>query len=131
MSDVNLISVVPALLVVIIGWFINNWLDRRHEIAKKRNDIRIKVLRSFTDLSKKLNFKQGELNPHDVLDVQVDFLVFGYEDEIDLFDNFVTTYNLRKMEEASEHLTALTNLVRTRIRKELNLPKLPVKNSLT
>ena len=60
-----------------------------------------------------------------MLDVQIDFLVFGYEDEIELINNLVVNLKANKMDEAGQQLTALTNLVRTRIRGELNIPKLP------
>ncbi len=122
----NLIAVVPAisLLVVVIGWFINSWLTRRHEVSKRRAELRLSVLKSFIEVSKKLNFKQAEFSADEMMDVQIDFLVYGYNDEIDLINKLVVNLNQKKLEQAGSQLTELTNLVRSRLRKELGLPKI-------
>ena len=36
-----------SLLIIVIGWFINSSLNRRHEISKKRLDYRLETLQSF------------------------------------------------------------------------------------
>jgi hypothetical protein len=33
--------VIFSVIIVVAGWFVNSWLNRRHEIAKKRIDHRL------------------------------------------------------------------------------------------
>jgi len=119
-----MITIIPALslLVVVIGWFVNNWLVRRHEITIKRSQYRINTLRSFIALSKTLNFDQANFNPKEMMDVQVEFNIFGYQDEINLINELIQFLSQKQLEEASKKLPILTNLVRNRLRKELGLP---------
>ncbi|EMJ3470010.1 TPA: hypothetical protein P0E21_001827 [Vibrio harveyi] len=126
MTSEDLISIVPAisLLLVVIGWFVNNWLNRKHEILKRRTELRLKVLESFVEVSKKLNFRQSEFCADEMLDVQVNLLMYGYPDEIELINNLVSSLNQKEMDIAGKQLTELTNLVRARLRKELGLPKI-------
>jgi hypothetical protein len=126
LTSEDLISIVPAisLLLVVIGWFVNNWLNRKHEILKRRTELRLKVLESFVEVSKKLNFRQSEFCADEMLDVQVNLLMYGYPDEIELINNLVSSLNQKEMDIAGKQLTELTNLVRARLRKELGLPKI-------
>lgn len=126
MTSDNLISTVPAvsLLLVVIGWFVNNWLNRKHEISKRRTELRLKVLESFVEISKKLNFNQSEFCNDEMLDVQVSILIYGYPDEIDLINNLVKSLIEKEMDNAGQQLTELTHLVRDRLREDLGLPKI-------
>lgn len=126
MDNTTVAVVVPSvsLLVVVIGWFTNSWLTRKHEIAKRRYEIRVNVLKSFILISKNLNFRRSEFSADKMLDVQVDILTFGYEDEITLINSLVVNLNEKNLELASQGLTELTNLVRLRLRRELGLPAL-------
>ena len=82
------------------------------------------MLRSFIELSKKLNSQPEKFPANELMDVQVNFLVYGYNDEIELINSLVENLTNKKLTEASEKLTELTNLVRSRLRKELGLPKI-------
>ena len=125
MTGTDLIKIIPivSLLIVVAGWFINNWLNRKHEIAKKRNEYRVNTLRSFIGISKKLNFRQSEFCPDEMLNVQIDFLIFGFKDEVELVNRLVDCLSNKKLEEASNILPELSSLVRDRLRKELGFPK--------
>lgn len=126
MTSGDLNSIVPAisLLMVVIGWFVNSVLNRRHEISKRRTELRLKALESFVEISKKLNFKQSEFCADEMLDVQIKILMYGYPDEIKLINSFVASFNENEeIDVASNYLNELTSLVRVRLRKELGLPK--------
>lgn len=121
-----LISIVPAiaLLVMVIGWFVNNWFTRRHEVAKRRADVRVDVLKSFMELSKTINFRKDQISTDKILDINVAILTYGYPDEMILFEKFRACWNDSNLDAADRHLKELTNLARSRIRKELGLPNL-------
>jgi len=36
-----------SAIIVVVGWFVNSYLNRRHEIAKKRIDHRLETLKSY------------------------------------------------------------------------------------
>jgi len=36
-----------SVSIVVLGWFVNNALNRRHEISKKRTEYRLEALKSF------------------------------------------------------------------------------------
>ena len=109
------------MLIVVIGWFVNNWLTRKHEISKKRTEYRISTLRSFIAISQVLNFDQKNFDSKKMQDVQVEFNIFGYQDEIDLINNLVCSLSKKELDTASKLLPKLTNLIRNRLRKELGL----------
>jgi len=41
-------TLIISTLIVVIGWFVNSWLNRVHEISKKRMDYRLETLKSFS-----------------------------------------------------------------------------------
>jgi len=100
---------------------VNSWLNRRHEIAKKRIGYRLETLRSYLSFYIKA---QESKSLDGFNDVQVSFYLYGYDDEIELIEritNIVTTDR-----DNPEWLTLLNNLnvlVRNRLREQLGLPK--------
>ena len=110
-----------SAIIVVVGWFVNSYLNRRHEIAKKRIDHRLEMLKNY------LSFyvgalKSKSLNGFD--DVQVSFHLYGYDDEIELVEQIANiSANQPNNRKLSELLVNLNVLVRDRLRKQLGLPK--------
>ena len=110
-----------SAIIVVVGWFVNSWLNRRHEIAKKRIDHRLETLKSYISFYIKA---QESKSLDGFNDVQVSFYLYGYDDEIELIEritNIVTTDP-----DNAEWLKLLTKLnvkVRNRLREQLGLPK--------
>jgi len=82
MSISNYIVLLTAFMVV-VGWFVNSWLNRRHEIAKKRIDHRLEVLKSYISFTVSA-FKNKSLDGFN--DIQVSFMQYGYQDEVNLVE---------------------------------------------
>lgn len=38
---------ISSATIIVVGWFVNGFLNRRHEIAKKRMEYRLETLHSF------------------------------------------------------------------------------------
>lgn len=121
------IMIISALIVV-TGWFINSYLNRRHEISKKRLEYRLETLHSFLPVylsissslepftnDKKLNDK--------IISARVNFQLYGYQDETKLFQDFVVAIEKLDNDEATIAINKLIKLTRARIRVELKLPK--------
>lgn len=107
---------------VVVGWFVNSWLNRRHEIAKKRIDHRLETLKNYLSFYIRAQDKKSlaEFN-----DVQVSFCLYGYDDEIALIEKVAKIVTTNP--DNPEWLKLLTNLnvlARNRLREQLGLPKI-------
>lgn len=121
------IMIISALIVV-TGWFINSYLNRRHEISKKRLEYRLETLHSFLpvylSISSSLEpFKNDKKLNDKIISARVNFQLYGYEDETKLFQDFVVAIEKPDNNEATIAINKLIKLTRARIRDELKLPK--------
>ena len=114
-----------GIAIVAIGWFINADLNRKNEIAKKRLDHRLPTLNSFLELVEFI--RKNNQKPDDAefirltSKVGLDFQLYGQSDEIELYDIFLKACAGQNIQKALEALNTLAPLVKTRIRKELNI----------
>jgi hypothetical protein len=116
-----------SVLIIVIGWFINSYLNRRHEISKKRLDYRLETLQSFLPIFLSISSSlqpfiyDKDLNEK-IIKARVNFQLYGHKDEMVLFNNFVIAIESQDTEEATIYINKLIKLIRTRIRNELKLP---------
>jgi len=54
----------------------------------------------------------------------INFQLYGYQDELDLFLDFKTAIEIQDTIKATDTINALIKLVRTRLRDEMKLPPL-------
>lgn len=116
----NIILTVSAV-IVILGWFVNNHLNRKHEISKIRSEYRIDTLKSFISFYIEA---QNTKSLDGFNEMQVAFYLYGYDDEILLIKRIaeiVTTD--AKNPEWLKTMLDLNILVRNKLRVELGLPK--------
>ena len=116
---------IVSLLIIVIGWFINNHLNRKNDIAKVRFEYRINALNKFLDV---FFFIQKNRNPFSdssflplVEDARRVLSLYGEDDEIDLYEEFIHSCERKNLQKANETLESLVILVRMKIRKELNI----------
>ena len=110
--------------IVVIGWFVNSYLNRRHEITKKRIDHRIDILKNYISFYIEAQ-KSKSLDGFN--HIQVSFYLYGYDDEIELIEkitNIITTEP--KNPEWLKLMTELNILIRNRLRTEIGLPKVKI-----
>ena len=110
-----------SVIIVMIGWFVNSNLNRKHEISKRRSDYRIETLENYISFYIEA---QNTKSLDGFNDIQVSFYLYGYDDEIELIEritNLITTQP--KNPEWLELMTELNILIRNRLRTELGLPK--------
>jgi hypothetical protein len=122
-------TLIISSIIVVFGWFVNSFLNRRHEISKKRIDYRLDTLHSFLPV-----FLSIAKSPQPFIDdptlndkikvARVNFQLYGYQDEIDLFNKFVSAIETQNTIEAGNTINELIKLVRCRLRDELKLPAL-------
>ena len=116
---------IVSVVVLITGWFINSYLNRRNEIAKKRLDHRLPTLQSFFELwffitRNSTPFQDPKFLPL-VEKVRGQIHLYGKEDEILLYEEFITSCENQDLDAANQALAELVPLIRFRIRKELNI----------
>jgi hypothetical protein len=118
-----------SVLIIVAGWFINNYLNRKHEISKKRLDYRLETLQSFIPVylsissSSKPFIDDKNLNQK-IIKAGINFQLYGYQDELILFNSFKTALNNHNLDKATDSINELIKLVKSRIRSELKLPHL-------
>ncbi len=114
-----------SVIAVIIGWFVNSYLNRKNEIAKKRLDHRLPALKSFLKMYSFITKNSAPFSVPTFLalveKVRGDFQVYGQKDEVELFEKFIRNVETKNLLGANETLEKLVPLVIQRIRKELNI----------
>jgi len=123
------ISIVISACLAIVGWMVNNYFKRRHEIAKKRLDYRLETLQSFIPVYLSLKnssnpfIEDKELN-RKFNEASINFQLYGFQDEIDLLNNCQDAIMKNNGDTATITLNQLIELVKKRLRTELKLPKI-------
>lgn len=110
-----------SAVIVVIGWFVNSDLNRKHEIATRRTEHRIDTLKNYISFYIEAQ-KIKSLNGFN--DIQISFYLYGYDDEIELVDKITTIVTTQpKNSEWLKLMEELNILTRNRLRTELGLPK--------
>lgn len=124
METMEYITII-SVIAVIIAWFVNGELNRRNEIAKKRFEYRMTSLQSFLDV---WFFIQKNPNPFIdpaflllIQNVRKNLQLYGKDDEIQLYEKFIKSAEKQDIEQTHKAMMNLVELVRLRIRKELNI----------
>ena len=119
----RIIEAIIAAIIVVSGWFIISYLDRKNETAKERQKYRLEVLHDIinfrVDYYKNKRIANQDLYDKSFLGIQL----YGNNDEIVIFRKFEKKANEHKIKEAEDALEELIIICRDRIREELNLPK--------
>ncbi|WP_415396573.1 hypothetical protein [Sulfurimonas sp. CS5] len=116
-----------SVIVIVTGWFTNSYLNRRHEISKKRLDYRLETLQSFLPVflsmsSSSKPFIDNKTLNDKIIYARVNFQIYGYQDEWILFNSFTIAIDKQDVSEATICINKLTKLIRNRIQIELKLP---------
>jgi hypothetical protein len=122
---------IVSVTAIVIGWFINSWLNRRNEIAKERLKYRMDTLKSIVILksqivealrlaSNDLSYNSSHLGKltYDTVDL---INIYGENDEIELCEKFILALNNRDYIASEEILNKFIQVARVKIRKELKL----------
>ncbi|RKY07282.1 MAG: hypothetical protein DRP66_07065 [Planctomycetota bacterium] len=122
-------TIIISLIIVVVGWFVNSFLNRRHEISKKRLDFRLESLHSFLPVFLSMTsslqpFIDDPTLNDKIRTARVNFQLYGLQDEIDLFNKFVVSIEKQNTNEATITINELIGMVRSRLRHELKLPSL-------
>ncbi len=128
-----IIGAIIAAVIVIIGWFIVAYFNRKNEIAKElrgyRSDLLSRIIQSSFELS------QGNFNKNLMEDVNLKIQLYGKKDENECFRDFekklriwvADNQNFDKKKEVADALQKLVDISIKRFREELKLGKLNVK----
>ena len=125
-------TLIISSIIVVAGWFVNGFLNRRHEISKKRMDFRLEALHSFLPVFLSMTQSSKPFIDDSTLSdkirvARVNFQLYGYQDEIALLNKFISAIESQDTNNATIIINKLINLVRTRLRDELKLPPLNLK----
>ncbi|MEA3554066.1 MAG: hypothetical protein U9R39_06675 [Campylobacterota bacterium] len=85
---------ITSAIIVVLGWFINSYFNRKHERLKKQIEYRLMTLQSFfpvvVSLTSSANpFKDDKQLVSKIEEARINFQLYGYQDEIDLYNNFI------------------------------------------
>ncbi|WP_419812279.1 hypothetical protein [Bacterioplanoides sp.] len=115
-----------SVVVVVIGWFVNNILSRKHEIAKRRLEYRLGALESFLPVWFTMQ-KYGapfEADPDLLKKIETarsNIQLYGKQDEIDGIERFIECLESNDVENGVKNLHKFIVLIKSRIRGELNI----------
>ncbi|PMM37993.1 hypothetical protein BCT55_09135 [Vibrio splendidus] len=120
METREIILAVSAIIVV-IGWFVNSYFIRKHEIAKIRSEYRIDTLKNYISFYIEA---QNTKSLDGFNEIQVQFYLYGYNDEITLIEKIAQTVTTEPNNpEWLQTMQKLNILVRNKLRVEIGLPK--------
>jgi DNA-binding GntR family transcriptional regulator len=114
-----------AAAIVVVGWFVNSALNRRHEIAKKRMEYRLDALHSFVPVffAMKENRVSDDGFVERLTTARTKFQLYCHKDEIDTFERLAAAIEARDAKAYTDALRDLARLVRDGVRGELGLDK--------
>jgi len=123
---ITIISVVS----VIIGWFINSYLNRKMEIFKKRFDYLMDMYESYVHVAKQLEIVLQSDNSKKQIEAkkfvqkleesQIKFLMLGTEDEIKKINEIVELAKNNRHKDMKNKSSEFITLIRKEIRETLD-----------
>jgi hypothetical protein len=126
------IITIASVGLVVIGWFVNQWLNRRNEILKKRMEYRTNMLRKVLRFA--FSLMQMKLNEKLLMEINEELQLYGTKEEYHLFENFKQKWHEwrkapadkdeEKYMEVNKSLQKLVDISLNRFRRELRLGKL-------
>lgn len=122
--DIHDWILIASLVLVAIGWFVNNHLNRQHEIARRRTERRLETLQAFLPLyfAVRDNIPNQGINEK-IIELRSQFHLYCYRDEIEQFEKIISSAKAGGYEKSRQDILDTGILVRDRIRKELGLDK--------
>ena len=124
MSTDNWIMVISAVIVA-VGWFVTGYLNRLQYISQIRIEYRLEALKSFLPVWFSIQNNNAPFTQPDFLPKletgRSNFQLYGFQDEIDLMENFIRAVEQNNLKGANSALAELVPLVRQRIRKQIGL----------
>ena len=133
---VSALSVI-TILIAIIGWFVNQYLNRRNEKLKRRSECRLDMLHTIIDF--RYIFVRKEFFDNDIDElykkIHLKVQIYGEIEEIKLLNELVKIMEIinskKQIEETySKKLVDILNkfveIAITKIRKELKLKEIYV-----
>jgi len=114
-----------SVIALIIGWFVNGYLNRKNEIAKKRFEYRMNALQSFLPVWFFIQKNSEPFADSSFLPLleksRSEFQLYGTDEEINLFEKFIKGIEQKNLDSANTALHKLVPLIRGNIRKELDI----------
>ncbi|HWZ14367.1 MAG TPA: hypothetical protein VNW95_03935 [Mucilaginibacter sp.] len=116
---------IAAVIVAIVGWFINGGLNRRNEIAKKRLDYEFNALLLYLKVKLFIDNNPAPFSDPSFLpllaETRLNFQLYCERNQITQFENFIQCIEQRDVNGANDAMVNLNHLVSKRIRRELNI----------
>lgn len=116
---------VVSVIALIIGWFVNGYLNRRNEIAKERFKYRMIAIQSSLEtwlfLTDDINKMFDPTFIPMLRSTRVNIGLYGKDDEIKLIEDFIKNFENKNLEGINETLPKLIPLFRQRVREELKI----------
>lgn len=121
-------TLIISSIIVVVGWFVNSHLNRRHEISKKRMDYRLETLHSFLPVflsitSSSQPFIDDPDLSNKLKNAHVNFQLYANQDELIIFEEFMSAIQKQDTNNATISINELIKLIRQRLRDELKLPQ--------
>lgn len=128
---------IASVIVIVLGWFINGVLNRRHEIFKKRTDYRLEMFDSYSSFAFLLEktYNTNNKEKADALmkelvikleEAQVKILLYGTQDEADLINEITSLAQNNKGVEVKNKSATLMRLISDKLRLQLGLKKINI-----
>jgi hypothetical protein len=116
---------IASAFIVAIGWFVTGYLNRVKDVAQKRLEYRLKALEAFLPVWFTIQKNSAPFTQPAFLaqleDARSKFQLYGFKDEIDLMEQFISAIEKQNIPAANTVLGNLVPLVRSRIREELKI----------
>ncbi|MCB4792152.1 MAG: hypothetical protein LHV68_09715 [Elusimicrobia bacterium] len=114
-----------SVVIIVASWFVNSFLNRRHEILKKRMDYRLDALLSFLPIIFAINENrtEDEKFSNDIASSWTKFQLYCYKEETEEFEKIMLAIKNKDTKDYAESVRRVAKIVRENVRKELGLDK--------
>ena len=134
-SYVNLLTILLPTIALVIGWFVNNQMQRNHDIAQERLEVRLEFIESYFPLVENYG---GVFQPETLSNLRVPFSFYAYDDERSLYNEIIDIAKQiqsaqensqkdkenKKWDELNSKVGILGVLMKNRLWEELGMDKI-------
>lgn len=123
-----LISSLITSSILVTGWFVNNYFNRKHDIFLKSLEHKHEMLKSYIPVAESLLIADQNGFEDNLRKSQILFLMYGTNENIETINKIVELAQKNNIDELQKSSTLFLQKIRNELREDLKIKKLSNKS---
>ncbi|WP_108062899.1 hypothetical protein [Poseidonibacter lekithochrous] len=119
-----LISSLITSSILVTGWFVNNYFNRKHDIFLKGLEHKHEMLKSYMPVAESLLIADQNGFEDNLRKSQILFLMYGTSEEIETINKIVELAQKDNINELQKSSSLFLQKIRNELREDLRIKKL-------